>query len=235
MMINKAKIILRFPMDIWQMFIGYLPGVIGVELRYRFWKKRLKFLGTNVRIDIGVHFQNPQFISIGEQSWIDRGVIILAGEDKSSRSRRSLTNTNFPLKKGMVFIGNNVHIAPYCVLSGIGGLYISDDCGIATGTKIFSFSSHFRSDESPGNKSFCFAIFVEHSRQFMIEGPVFLDQNVGVALNSTILPGVSIGKDSFVGIGSVVMSSFEENSMIAGNPAKLIGNRFKPVPHKETI
>jgi acetyltransferase-like isoleucine patch superfamily enzyme len=233
-MIKRIKILLEFPINIWNQFVSYLPGNIGFKLRYRFWKNRLKFLGKDVKIDIGVYFQNPQFISIDEQSWIDRGVIILAGADKSNRPRRLLTNNKFQLQKGMVYIGKRVHIAPYCVLSGIGGVYISDECGVATGTKIFSFSNHFRSDEFPSNKEFRFALFVDQSRQFMIEGPVFIDLNVGIASNTTILPGVSIGKDSFVAINSVVMSSFEENSLIGGNPAKRVNDRFKSTANNET-
>ena len=53
--------------------------------------------------------------------------------------------------------------------------------------------------------------------------------SVGTCLNVVILPGVSIGKDSFVAINSVVNSSFEKNSMIAGNPAKRIKNRFNSI------
>ncbi|MDM8553301.1 hypothetical protein QUF75_01035 [Desulfococcaceae bacterium HSG7] len=226
-MINKIKIMAKFPLDLWQLFVTYLPGPIGVKLRYRFWKKRLNFLGKNVIIDVGVYLQNPQFISLDDNCWIDRGVIILAGADKTQRPRRYIPNKMFPIEKGMVHIGKKVHIAPYSIISGIGGIYISDECGIASGTKIFSFSNHYRSDEFPSNRNFRFALFVDHSSQFMIEGAVFLDNNVGVASNSVILPGVSIGHDSFILLNSVVTSCFKENSLIAGNPAKRIKARFK--------
>lgn len=234
-MINQIKIILHFSVDVWKMFISYLPGAIGFKLRYRFWRKRLKFLGKSVKIDIGVYFQNPQFISIDDNCWIDRGVMILAGEDKSNRSRRLVINDNFPLEKGMVHIGKRVHVGPFSIISGIGGVYISDECTFSAGVKVYSFSHHFQSDEFPSERNFGFGSCIEQERQFMIEGPVFLDQNVGIALNSTVLPGVSIGKDSFVAINSVVMSSFDENSLIAGNPAKRVKSRFESVSHKETI
>jgi acetyltransferase-like isoleucine patch superfamily enzyme len=226
-MMNKFKILLRFPIDLWQMVVSHVPGSVGHLMRYIFWKKRLKFLGNKVKIDVGAYFQNPRFISIDDNCWIDRNVIILAGADKSSRPRRSIPNDDFPLEKGMVHIGKKVHVAPYSIISGIGGVYISDDCGIASGTKMYSFSNHYRSDEFPSDHSFCFALFVEHSRQYMIEGPIFLGENVGVASNAVILPGVSIEKDSFVAVNSVVMSSFGENSLIAGTPAKRIKERFE--------
>jgi acetyltransferase-like isoleucine patch superfamily enzyme len=77
------------------MFISFLPGAIGFKLRYRFWKNRLKFLGKNVKIDVGVYFQNPQFISIDDNCWIDRNVIILAGPPGSKRITYSKTNSEF--------------------------------------------------------------------------------------------------------------------------------------------
>ncbi len=225
---KKIKILLGLPVNIWQMFIDYLPGTVGFKLRYRFWKNRLKHLGKNVKIDIGVYFQKPQFISIGDNCWIDRGVIILAGADKSKRTRRFIANEKFLLEKGNVYIGKNCHIGAHSIISGIGGVYISDKCTFSAGVKAYSFSHHFRSDEFPSDRKFGFGSPIEQKRQYLIEGSIFLDKNVGVALNSIILPGVSIGKDSFVAINSVVKSSFEENSFIAGNPAKRIKERFEP-------
>ena len=111
MMINKIKVVLHFPVDVWKMFISYLPGPIGFKLRYRFWKNHLKFLGKNVKIDVGVYFQNPQFISIDDNCWIDRNVAILAGLDNSNREKIIRKNDKYPGLSGEVFIGKNVHIS----------------------------------------------------------------------------------------------------------------------------
>lgn len=185
-------------------------------------------MGQNVKIDVGVYFQNSQFICLDDHCWIDRGVMILAGADRSQRPRRHIPNRTFPVEKGIVHIGKRVHVGSYCIISGIGGVYVSDECGFSSGVKAFSFSNHFRSDEFPANQSYHFGPLVEHERTFMIEGPIFLDTNVGVALNAVLLPGVTIKKNSFVAINSVVSTSFEENSLIAGNPAKRVKDRFKP-------
>jgi len=63
-----------------------------------------------------------------------------------------------------------VHIAPYPIISGSIGVYISDDCDISSGTKIYSFSNHYRSDQFSSNRRFCFALFVKYSPQYIIAG-----------------------------------------------------------------
>lgn len=43
-----------------------------------------------------------------------------------------------------------------------------------------------------------------------------------VGCNAIILPGVSIGDEVVVAAGSVVTKNIESNSLVAGNPAKLV-------------
>lgn len=224
---RRLRMVLNVPVDLLQMVFSDVPGPLGQRLRYWLWKRRLKFLGKGVIISEGVYFQNPQYISIDDNCWIDRGVMILAGPDRSARPRRLIPNREFQLERGHVHIGKRVHVGPFAIISGIGGVHISDDCGLASGFRAYSFTHHFRSDDNPSDRSVHFSPLVDHSSQYMIEGPIFLDANVGAALNVVILPGVSIGEDSFINIGSVVTTSIEPNSLISGYPAKRIRERYK--------
>jgi acetyltransferase-like isoleucine patch superfamily enzyme len=52
-------------------------------------------------------------------------------------------------------------------------------------------------------------------------GPT-LHENAIVGANSTLLPGVQIGKDAIVGAGSVVTKDVPAGDVVAGNPAKFI-------------
>jgi acetyltransferase-like isoleucine patch superfamily enzyme len=229
-MVKLLKILARIPCDVTWMLISNYPGELGVLFRYWYMKRHLKFLGKNVVIDTGVYFQNPEFISIGDNCWIDKHVIILAGLDSSDREKIKLKNNNYPGEPGEVFIGENVHVGPGTILSGISaGIYISDECGLSAHCKVYSFTHHYRSKKEPSNTNFHFGPRVAHDRQCLLESPIYLGPNTGVALNSMIFPGVSIEANCFVAINSVVhKSNFSSNSMIAGNPAKKIGERFKP-------
>lgn len=46
--------------------------------------------------------------------------------------------------------------------------------------------------------------------------------NVFIGCNTTILPGVKIGPNAVIGAGSIVTKDVPPNSVVAGNPAKVI-------------
>lgn len=47
-------------------------------------------------------------------------------------------------------------------------------------------------------------------------------KNVSIGSNATILGGITIGEGALIGAGSVVTKNVPPNSIIAGNPAKII-------------
>jgi acetyltransferase-like isoleucine patch superfamily enzyme len=53
-------------------------------------------------------------------------------------------------------------------------------------------------------------------------GKIQIMENCFIGINSIILPDVKIGPNSIVGAGSVVVKDVPPNSVVAGNPAKLI-------------
>ncbi|MFC1462767.1 acyltransferase [Verrucomicrobiota bacterium] len=57
------------------------------------------------------------------------------------------------------------------------------------------------------------------------ESTVDIGDNVFIGVNAVILPGVKIGDNSVVGAGSIITKSVPANVVVAGNPAKVIGER----------
>jgi acetyltransferase-like isoleucine patch superfamily enzyme len=53
------------------------------------------------------------------------------------------------------------------------------------------------------------------------EAPVFIEDDVWIGLNATILKGVSIGRGAIVAAGAVVTHDVEAFTLVAGNPATL--------------
>ncbi len=54
-------------------------------------------------------------------------------------------------------------------------------------------------------------------------GCIEIMDNVFIGCNSTILSNVKIGPNAIIGAGSVVTKDVPPNSVVAGNPAKVIG------------
>ncbi|PEB56279.1 acetyltransferase [Bacillus pseudomycoides] len=53
-------------------------------------------------------------------------------------------------------------------------------------------------------------------------GSILIEDNVFIGARALIMPGVTIGKNSIVAAGSIVTKSIPSESIVAGNPAKVI-------------
>ena len=53
--------------------------------------------------------------------------------------------------------------------------------------------------------------------------PILIEEDVFIGMNSMILKGVTIGRGSVVGAASVVVKDVPPGSIVAGNPARIIG------------
>jgi acetyltransferase-like isoleucine patch superfamily enzyme len=55
-----------------------------------------------------------------------------------------------------------------------------------------------------------------------ISKPITVGDNVFIGINTVVLPGVNIGNNVVIGAGSVVAKDIPDNSLAAGNPARVI-------------
>jgi maltose O-acetyltransferase len=60
---------------------------------------------------------------------------------------------------------------------------------------------------------------------------IHIEDNVWITMNVIVLPGVRIGQNSIIAAGSVVTKDVPQNTIVAGNPAKVIRNIDRSYPY----
>ena len=104
-------------------------------------------------------------------------------------------------------VGRNVFINQNCTFYDLGGLHIADDVMIGPNVSIIT-SGH------PIDPSL--------RRSVTIGKPIVIERNVWIAAGATIIGGVTVGENSVIAAGSVVTKDVPPNSLVGGNPARLI-------------
>ena len=107
-----------------------------------------------------------------------------------------------------IHLGENVFINAGCKFQDQGGIYIGDNVLIGHNV-VMATLNHEENPESRAN---------------LIAAPIKIGNKVWIGSNATILPGVTIGDGAIIAAGAVVTKDVEEESIVAGVPAKFIRN-----------
>jgi acetyltransferase-like isoleucine patch superfamily enzyme len=113
-----------------------------------------------------------------------------------------------------IIIGDNVSIQQYCHIGAINKIVIGNNVLIA--------SRVFITDHSHGNIKKEVISLPPAVRKLHSKGPVFIENNVWLGEGVVVLPNVTIGENSIIGANSVVTKSIPKNSIVVGNPARII-------------
>jgi acetyltransferase-like isoleucine patch superfamily enzyme len=101
------------------------------------------------------------------------------------------------------------------VLSGIGGLYIGQNSGVASNSAIYSYSHHYRNLKDRTDRGqYSFTPLARLDQQSMILGPVFIGDYCAVGLGSVILPGVSIERGTWIASHTVISGAHPAQSLL---------------------
>lgn len=112
-------------------------------------------------------------------------------------------------EKSILEIGENTYFTADSRLEVVNKISIGSDCAISWGTSIIDDNHH--------------TIYYENKNK-ATSNEVGIGNHVWIGCQTVILPGTSIGDNCIIAAGSVVKGSFPENTLIAGNPAKVIKN-----------
>lgn len=108
-------------------------------------------------------------------------------------------------------IGNNVGISGATIYARK-GIEIGDNTLIGGNAKILDNDFHPIEIEARRNDI----------KEKILTKPIKIGKNCFIGCNSIILKGTELGDGCVVGAGAVVAGKFEANSVIAGNPAKVV-------------
>jgi len=107
-------------------------------------------------------------------------------------------------------IGKNCKISSHTFICE--GVHIEDNCFVGHGV-MFTNDLFPRATNPDGSAQ-------SDADWTMIE--TFVKKGASIGSNATILCGITIGENSLIGAGAVVTKDVPANSIVAGNPAKII-------------
>lgn len=104
-------------------------------------------------------------------------------------------------------VGRNVFVNQNCTFYDLGGLDIADDVMIGPNVSIIT-SGH--------------PVEPFQWRTLVVAKPIVIERNVWIGAGATIIGGVTVGESSVVAAGSVVTKDVPANTLVGGNPARVI-------------
>jgi acetyltransferase-like isoleucine patch superfamily enzyme len=163
------------------------------------------------------HFLRPHFESLGKAAaiinpWyvevfgapIDIGdyVSIVAAAD--NRVRLSVWSDK--QVSGQIRIGNYCLLCPGVRISSASGINIGENCMLASGVYVTDSDWHDIYNRLALGKT----------------GSIDIADNVWIGDSAIVCKGLSIGENSIIGAGAVVVHSIPANCIAAGNPAQVV-------------
>ena len=103
-----------------------------------------------------------------------------------------------------VKIGNHVFINHGLIIMARGGIEIEDDVMIGPGASLLTANHDL------------------YDYQVLLCGNVTIKKNAWIGAKAMILPGVTVGENAIVAGGSVVTKDVEANTVVGGNPARIL-------------
>jgi len=195
------------------------PSEYAAKLRVEYYGKVLKSMGKDVKIGANVKIVNPQYISIGDEVTICDGVTLIArGPGGITLGDRVLLNDRVYLDTetsdvGYIRVEHDVYIGTGTTIFGHKGFEIGDHALLAQNITSTPYSHQYRDP----------AVNIIDQGGFTRKVTIGRDSYVGMGV--CIMYSADIGEGSVVGSGSVVVKPIPPYSIAVGNPARVIKER----------
>lgn len=104
-------------------------------------------------------------------------------------------------------VGDRVFINQNCTFYSLAEITIDDDVMIGPNVSLIT-------SEHP--------VAPSQRRAYLLGKPILIEKGVWIAAGATIIGGVTVGENSVVAAGSVVTCDVPPNTLVGGNPARVI-------------
>lgn len=195
---------------------------LGPYLRGLFNRWRFKKCGRSFFLGGGTVIYFSKFMNLGDRVFIGSHCMINALSEKGVHIGNHvrirdytwiLTSSELHQPGQGLSIGDDTYIGPYCYLGAGGGLTLGR--GVLVGAFVqFLAENHKFSDASTSIRE-----------QGVSRKGIKIGDNVWIGNNAIIVDGIEVGAGAVIGAGSVVTHDVPPNTIVAGNPARVLRTR----------
>lgn len=195
-------------------------GALGYLLRKKLFARLLGRAGSGINWGIDVALRHPQKMSLGAGCAVDDGVLLCArGGDEGLSfelgddvliARGSIVQ----VKRGSLKIGRHVVLGVYSQVSCCSRIEIGSH--VMTGAQCYLGGSRHGTAMNAGPMI---------DQDTFTRGPLVIEDDVWLGAGVRVLDGVRIGTGAVVAAGAVVTKDVAPHTIVAGVPAKPIGQR----------
>lgn len=214
---RRFSYLLRY--EILNTLLSSIPGILGLGLRHLFYPSLFGSVGKKVYFGHHVSLRCPKRIHIGDHVVVsDYAVLSVRGE---RRGRVEIGNgvligkgAEIRTHAGTIILKDNVNIGSECLVTSTNRLHIGKDCLLAARCYIGGTQHRFNRRDLPIDR-----------QPVDDRGGIYIDDDVWIGAYAIVVDGVTIGKGSVIGAGSVVTKDIPPYTVAAGVPAEMIRKR----------
>ena len=187
--------------------LNYMPWLYwSLKPKHREWAEQWQ-------AEYQAYLLEMETVEIGENCFISPLAHIFA-----ERGRKiSIGNNSFvaadSVLHGPLTIGNEVAINHHCTLDGgRAGIQIADQARLAAYTHLYAFNHGMKMDAPIYD-------------QAVSSKGIYIGRDVWIGADVGIVDGVRVGDHAVIGMNSQVTKDVADFAIVAGNPARVIGDR----------
>jgi acetyltransferase-like isoleucine patch superfamily enzyme len=195
-----------------------ISGALGFFLRKHLCKCLLGHAGKGSVLGAHLTLRCPKSIFLGENIFIDDNAVLdakgVGGKIILGNSVLIGKNSILSCSSSTIQIDEDVSIGPNCFIrAGLGNIRLGSHITMASHTAVVSGNPGYRRLDIP-------------MKQQVGSGKgIVIGDDVWIGVGARIVDGVHIGNGCVIGAGAVVLEDVPDYAIVAGVPAKIVGDR----------